>query len=32
MAKYKHKNDMKNIILKLKLKLDSSDDNSLNEK
>lgn len=31
MNKFKHKRDMKKIILKLKLKLDSSDESSLND-
>jgi hypothetical protein len=31
MNKFKHKRDLKKIILKLKLKLDSSDDNSNND-
>ena len=31
MNKFKNKRDLKKIILKLKLKLDSSDENSVNE-
>ena len=31
MNKFKNKRDLKKIILKLKLKLDSSDENSVND-
>jgi hypothetical protein len=31
MNKFKNKKDLKKIILKLKLKLDSSDENSIND-
>lgn len=31
MNKFKNKKDLKKIILKLKLKLDSSDENSVND-